>query len=458
MILFQSWVKTARLPFLIKSILLALFLAACGTGEIETNRPGKSGGELRIRAAVIDRGDGRVDVIARPSVQVLVGSFIYCESTIENCKNNPSAQMRMLPSDNVEVVPGSSTIVAHIVPQSLDVKKIPEIAISAKDFASHQIIWLMVRLDSLASEEELSSEIQDQFNPPANPSVDRFQFDRSLIERASQKLSGIDFDYKYGQANFHPTQPRIRAKVTNTSITGLGGNVGVVLGGYALTDSSKYIVTHTSAAFDSQGVLSLVGENLQPATVYRMRLHFFDRSDRTQAQPRYLGSSSRTYNFVTDGTNDLETRVRARIVMRGLAEESDWDLNRYDRSKNYTHGAGGWCHIFYNWVITPYLKTRTGSENTHYSQSYWSGLGAVKNGVTLAQMSQKEPIMGDYFRVGSHAAMILAYDVAKKQFATLEGNFNNSVEFYQRSPGSLSWVGHIDPQMLKDTAVQQLQQ
>jgi hypothetical protein len=143
--------------------------------------------------------------------------------------------------------------------------------------------------------------------------------------------------------------------------------------------------------------------------------------------------------------------------MRGLAEENDWDLNRYDRSKNYTHGAGGWCHIFYNWVIKPYLKTRTGSENTHYSQSYWSSLGAVKNGAALVEMSSKEPIMGDYFRVGSHAAMILAYDVAKKQFATLEGNFNNSVEFYQRSPGNLGWVGHINPQMLKDTATQQLQ-
>jgi hypothetical protein len=287
--------------------------------------------------------------------------------------------------------------------------------------------------------------------------VDRFQFDLSTIERSSQKLAGVDFDYKYGQDNLHPNQPKIRAKITNQSILALRSNVGVILGGYALNDSSKYIAAHTAVVVDSQGGLKLVGDNLAPATIYKMRLHFYDRSDRTQAQPRYLGSSSRTYNFVTDGVTDPETKIRARIVMRGLAEESDWNLNRYDRSKNYTHGAGGWCHIFYNWVITPYLKTRTGSENTHYSQSYWSSLGAVKNGAALVEMSSKEPIMGDYFRVGSHAAMILAYDVAKKQFATLEGNFNNSVEFYQRSAGNLSWVGHINPQMLKDAATQQFQ-
>lgn len=457
----MSHKRSVRLPkslAALQSITLALALTACGSGEMIINRPGKAGGELRISTEVRELGNGQVEVTARPSLRVISGSFVYCLSSMEFCQATANAQLKMVPVEGDDLSAGTPTMSTHKVPQTIDSAKIQLITISARDVSSAQPIWLTVRLDAPTAGEEQTSEIQNQFTPPVNTAVDRFQFDRSTIERSSQKLTGVDFDYTYGQANLHPTQPKIKAKITNQSLTGLRGNVGVILGGYALTDSSKYIVVHTAVTVDPQGVMSLVGDNLQPATIYKMRLHFYDRSDRSQAQPRYLGSSSRTYNFVTDGVTDPETKIRARIVMRGLAEESDWDLNRYDRSKNYTHGAGGWCHIFYNWVITPYLKTRTGSENTHYSQSYWSSLSAVKNGASLVEMSQKEPIMGDYFRVGSHAAMILAYDVAKKQFATLEGNFNNSVEFYQRTAGNLSWVGHINPQMLKDAAVQQLQQ
>jgi hypothetical protein len=454
----KSYLRLPKLLAALPLIGLALTLTACGSGEMTINRPGKVGGELRVRTEVKELGSGQVEVIARPSLRVISGSFVYCLSNIERCQSTPSAQFKMVPVEGDDLGAGAPTMATHKTPQTIDSTKIQLITISVRDLSSAQPIWLTVRLDAPTSEEEQTSEIQNQFTHPVNTAVDRFQFDRSTIERSSQRLTGVDFDYTYGQANLHPTQPKIRAKITNQSLTALLGNFGVILGGYALTDSSKYIATHTAVTVDPQGVMSLVGDNLQPATIYKMRLHFYDRSDRSQAQPRYIGSSSRTYNFVTDGVADPESKIRARIVMRGLAEESDWDLNRYDRSKNYTHGAGGWCHIFYNWVITPYLKTRTGSENTHYSQSYWSSLGAVTNGSALVEMSQRKPIMGDYFRVGSHAAMILAYDVAKKQFATLEGNFNNSVEFYQRTAGNLSWVGHINPQMLKDAAVQQLQQ
>jgi hypothetical protein len=235
----------------------------------------------------------------------------------------------MVPVDGGDVTMGVPTIVTHKIPQIIDTGKIQRIAISAKDLSSEQVIWLAVRLDSTASPEEQTSEIQNQFSPPVNNAVDRFQFDLSTIERSSQKLAGVDFDYKYGQENLHPNQPKIRVKITNQSILALRSNVGVILRGYALNDSSKYITAHTAVMVDSQGGLSLVGDNLSPATIYKMRLHFYDRSDRAQSQPRYLGSSSRTYNFVTDGVTDPETKIRARIVMRGLAEESDWDLNRY---------------------------------------------------------------------------------------------------------------------------------
>lgn len=436
---------------------LSLLTSACGSGTVMTNPPNKSGGELRIRAEVNELGNDRVEVLARPSVQVNSGSFFYCLSSIENCKRNPSAQIKMMPVEDVAATEGAPTIASHKVPQILDTNQVQRISISATEFSSSRVMWISVNLASAPSEDDEPTETESHFTPPVTTALDKFQFDRAAFERSGQRLTGIDFDYKYAQANLHPTQPKLRAKLTNQSLLALKNNLGVVMGGYALKDSSKFITLHTAATVDSQGFLNLSGDNLESATIYKMRLHFYDRTDRSQSQPRYLGSSSRTYHFVTDGVQDSESKIRSRLVMRGLAEESDWDLNRYDRSKNYTHGAGGWCHIFYNWVITPYLKTRSGSENTHYSQSYWSNLGAVKNGAALVEMSQREPIMGDYFRVGSHAAMILAYDVAKRQFVTLEGNFNNSVEFYQRSAGNISWVGHIIPQMLKETALQGIQ-
>ena len=284
--------------------------------------------------------------------------------------------------------------------------------------------------------------------PPviSNPEIDRFDFDLSTVLRASKKLSGLDFDYEYGQTNLDPTIPKIRAKVTNQTITALGTKIGVVIGGFALNDSATYITSSTAAALNPSGILTIAGENLKPATIYKMRLHFFERS---QVTPVYVGSSSRTYQFATDATTDDLAKTRVRIVMRGLREENDWSLNRYDRSKRYADDPGnGWCHIFFNWVIKPYLKTRSGSDNTHYSSSYWNQHYALTNGAGLLALSQKEPIMGDYFRVGSHAAMILAYDKAKQDFVTLEGNFNSSVEFYRRSVNSFSWVGHITPEMV----------
>ncbi len=443
----------------VKLAVVALFVlltAACGTGQIQTNKPVGQGSESRIRANVVDLGNGFVQVEAQPTRQISGGSFVYCLSSLDACRSNPQGQQKLQLADGSSTPMGVATVAAHKIPQAISKDQVQVVSLSAIDFNSKNPIWLAVKLDGSVVEEERTDDQAAISSEPLNPAIDRFEYDRTSIERAAQKLTGVDFDYKFGQANLHATAPKIRTKITNTSLTAMKSKLGVVLGGYALTDSSKYVVSLTAVTLDDQGVLTLTGENLQPATVYKMRLHFFDRSDRTQATARYMGSTSRTYNFVTDGVGDALTRLRARIVMRGLAEESDWDLNRYDRSKNYTHGAGGWCHVFYNWVITPYLKTRSGSVNTHYSQSYWSGLGAVMNGSTLVEKSKTEAIMGDYFRVGSHAAMILAYDTAKKQFATLEGNFNNSVEFYQRSPGALSWVGHINSQMLKDSAVQEL--
>lgn len=286
----------------------------------------------------------------------------------------------------------------------------------------------------------------------ADPTIKRFAYDANQLRSATQRMSGIDFDYAFGITSIHPTSPNIRVKLTNPELIKLGSNLGVVIAGYPMSESSSFVSSNTAISLDSNGLATIKGENFKPATVYKLRVHFFDLTvmDQAQSQPRYLGASTQSYQMVTDGENDPLASSRARIVMRGFGEVHDWSLGRYDRQKGYTqHSGGGWCHVFYNWVIKNDLKTRSGSQNTHYDSNYWSSLKATISGNELLSLSQKEMIHGDYFRVGSHAAMIIAYDKSRSEFVTLEGNFNNSVQMYRRRASDMSWVGHITRDMLR---------
>ena len=74
---------------------------------------------------------------------------------------------------------------------------------------------------------------------------------------------------------------------------------------------------------------------------------------------------------------------------------------------------------------------------------------AKTTGADLITISEEESIHGDYFRTGSHAAMIIAYDRTRSEFVTLEGNFNNSVQMYKRRVTELSWIVHTKTDMLR---------
>jgi len=453
--------KTGRKTYIAQLVWVIFFFAmsACGSKDTILDRRNSQAAERSVKVSVVNLGANLVSVTARPTAPVRGGSLLLCVGDVLTCDAAPANREALTLFDGNLPQAGAPTSAVHKSNQNFDRRSTKFITIYAQDMATSKPLKSQVSLDQ-TSDASTNSNSNPNSNPqppvvvPQNPSIDRFTFDQGTLERASQKLSGFDFDYEFAQKNIKPTIPALRLKVTAANVTALKNNLGVVIGGYALSDSSKFVASNTSVTFDSQGGLIVVGENLKPATVYKLRLHFFDRTDRTQS--RYVGSSTRAYYYVTDAESDQMSRIRARIVMRGLAEEYDWSLNRYDSRKDYTHGAGGWCHIFYNWVIKPYLKTRSGSENTHYSSSYWSSQGGLIDGSALLKLSQSEPIMGDYFRVGSHAAMILAYDVARSQFITLEGNFNNRVEISQRSVNGFSWVGHIKSAMLRDDAIQSL--
>ena len=234
-------------------------------------------------------------------------------------------------------------------------------------------------------------------------------------------MSGVDFDYDFAQKNFHATNPGLRVKFTNPQIAEVGDGLGVVIGGYSLNDSSTYVSSNTAATVDSSGVLTITAEKLKPATVYRMRLHFFKKGDSAQSPARYIGSTSRVYQFTTDGVSDID-KARARIVMRALSEANDWELGKVDYSKGYTNDPGyGWCHVFYNWNIKPFIKTQSGNNHTHYNPGVWQQAGGYMSGADLGAVAKNESIGGNFFRVGSHVGMILAFDAAKNEYTTLRG-------------------------------------
>lgn len=164
---------------------------------------------------------------------------------------------------------------------------------------------------------------------PQDPEIKRFAFDASSLKNPSRKISGTYFDYVYGLASLHATVPKIRVMVTNSELTQLGANLGVVIAGYPMNDSASFISSNTAANLDSQGLLTIKGENFKPATVYKLKLHFFDLSSnaqsqtqgQTQAQPRYLGASSQSYQMVTDGENNPRLRPRTHCdagIWRGI--------------------------------------------------------------------------------------------------------------------------------------------
>lgn len=423
-----------------KAILVWLLaLAGCGQPQSGGVRFKSLADESPIKVAIADRDEtGKfAAVFARPAQPIVAGSFEYCIGELNDCASASGNRKKMAIAKATSDNSSQKTKAFHKIEDAIDLESISLLNFFAVDAQTQKSIQTSIRLKS-------------KKQPAPNAKIDRFAFDSQQLQKNSQRLSGIDFDYNYGQQTLQATAPNLRVSITNQALLDLGENLGIVIAGSAMNNTANFVSSNTGVSAEGKGIVTVIGENFKPDTLYKVRLHFFDRTDKTQSKSRYLGVSAQTYEFVTDAENDALASRRARITMRALAEANDWDLGRYDTSKGYTSDPGyGWCHVFYDWVIRPYLITKQGTSHTHYDESYWTRFKADISASDLIAISSRESIHGSYFRVGSHAGMILAYDDTRKEFITLEGNFNNRVVIQRRQISEISWVGHIVKEMAK---------
>lgn len=438
----RNTLKMTKIAACSAAIISVVFsLAGCGTPQQGESRFKSTEIDTPIKVALGDREEGGkiAAVFARAAQPIIPGSFEYCLGDASQCSSASSNRKKLVVAKSTPSDTSSATSAFYKIDANLDIQNTYRINFYAVDAASKKTISTSIRFKPLKQ-------------PELNPNIERFTYEADEIKKSNRKLSGIEFDYKYGAAALNATAPSVRMTITNETLLQLGDNLGVVLAATPMNNTSELLLSNTAVTNDGKGTITIIGENFKPETLYKLRVHFYERLDKTQISGlRYLGSSSRAYHFVTDAQNNPIASTRAKITMRGLAEAEDWDLGRYDTSKGYTNDPGyGWCHMFYDWTIKPYLKTTPGNTHTHYNSGYWSMFGAQISAADIISISEQESIHGSFFRTGSHAAMLLSYDVATKQFVTLEGNFNNRVVIMRRSPGEISWVGHIKSAMIRD--------
>jgi hypothetical protein len=230
----------------------------------------------------------------------------------------------------------------------------------------------------------------------------------------------------------------------------------------SLADSANLLQTAKIAVHpaDRRQTVEVAVSNLSPVTVYRAQVAFFTRDAAGNYQPigPTLGDDD-WYYAMTDG-RDAETRTRAAIVQRGLAEyrqsnegkvgyrgTQDRDGTRYGAGRNEA-----WCTEFYVWVTKVKLRGIAGRDSWDEMIDYFRAAGSFLPAADLARRA----VPADYLVMDSdgdgkknHSGMFLAYESAQGRAWTLEGNFGNAVRVWTRK-SEIQGIGHLTPELLKN--------
>lgn len=412
------------------ALLVMMIFAGCGAPEDDSGSLYAAEDESPIKIAIIksDATGDLVTIAARSSRSIKSGSFEYCAGNASDCPAGSPNRRALMPLASVSTEPTTSAF--HVISETIDLRQVARLTFFVLDSDGTSVISATVAFQR-----------RDQVGQG------QFAYDNKQLTRSPKFLKGFEYDYAFALDNIQATNPRIRLTIGNSAVSSLGGRLGVVLSGVDLSDSAKTTFSSATVSLESPGVVTVTGQNFNPGSVHEVRLHFFEIGERGadgQIAARYVGSSDRTYTFATDRADDAVATARAKIATRGLAEANDWALGRYDRSKGYTTAPGGWCVMFYQWVVKPYL-----ANGYVFNEGYWSRVNGYLIPSAEVAMAAKEGVMGDYWRMPGHTGMVLTYDVARQRFVTLEGNMNSRVQIYRRAHTELTWVGHIRAGVLR---------
>ncbi len=225
-----------------------------------------------------------------------------------------------------------------------------------------------------------------------------------------------------------------------------------------LTDLSNSASTHVQfcpVAWDRNGavqneqlatfqIANKNGESIvQPQKVYRLfvKLH---RQAAQYGPDTVLGRIPGPYYVATSG-DSLIQRARQQIAMRTFRE---W----YCTERGWPRDGGYRmdCHAYYLWA-TGFCTVGASYGQANLGRLF-RGQTPYRGGSEIDDVTDEEPIHGDYVRIPGHTFMLLAYDENLGQVWTMEGNFGRSIEIAIRSVGSGWQFGHLAAEHIRADA------
>ncbi len=194
------------------------------------------------------------------------------------------------------------------------------------------------------------------------------------------------------------------------------------------------------ATFDLVNKRLLIGRLIKPASVYRLFVNLH-RQSRTYGKDSLIGRVGLPYYVATSGRTKL-ARARQQIVMRTFRElyyaKMGWRTDEY-----YVMD----CYAYYMWA-TGFCTVGAYNGRTNLGNLF-NGTTPFNHGGQIAEISEKNPIHGDYVRKPGHSFMLLAYDSEQQTVWTMEGNYGATIEIAVRPVNSGWQVGHLLEQHIR---------
>ena len=206
-----------------------------------------------------------------------------------------------------------------------------------------------------------------------------------------------------------------------------------------LSDSTtEPLVTNKRAITNSSSYyLKLSLNNLDPTTVYRAKVRFYQTSTSINGTIKYspIGEETDWYYTTTDGDNEL-SNIRTKILLKGFYEYYLSEFLGYVGYLGVTYIDGtryggekgeAWCSEFYSWTVNTQLSSIGHIANVADMITYFTGFNLLEEDnldSVPGYLQDGEDLRGDYLAINgtTHSAMLLTYDAVLGEYWTLDGN------------------------------------
>lgn len=407
---------------LINLLFAVLFVLGCG-GSQRTKLLGvftKNANPIAVAIFTADKDLNQVRVQVSFNSPTKPTLFEYCQGDFLLCQSDAALRKPLVAEPQI--------------PEIANLHSIPEAITLTQDLRLHFF--------ATAPNSPEPTVLSIRFTDKTAIQIGAFDFSQAELLSAKPNLNGLEYDYDAAMQQVPGKSVNLKVRVNNPQVLGMRTSLAVIVGGYALNDTSTPVFRHSTAKMDEAQNLVISADGFADETVYKVRLYFFETQ--VGGAAAFVGAASQEYFFVTGKEGNPVAAVRAQMVTKSLAEYNAWELGRYDRSKGYANRPS-WCVEFVRWNHLPFLQ----ESMEWFSPTEFRRFSADFSGGDIIRIAGQEPIHGDYVRIPGHSFLLLAYDQKTQKVWTIEGNFSNRVEIHTRSISSGWQVGHIVGPMLK---------